>query len=79
MEYDSSYWHGYLMARHHVFLVLGTVLMGMALIFALTGKCLMKYEGIVSRAKDPKKFWQGIATYSVLGILFLGLYLFTFN
>jgi hypothetical protein len=76
---DASYWHGYLMARHHVFLVMGIVLMSMTLIFTLTGKCLVKYKGIVSRANDPKTFWQNIAVYCVLGLLCLGLYLYTFN
>jgi hypothetical protein len=51
----------------------------LTLIFALTGKCLVKYEGLVSRAEDPKGFWQGVATYFVLGIVSLGLYLYTAN
>ena len=67
------------MARHNVFLGLGAVLMGMTLIFALTGYCLVKYQGIVSRAKDPKGFWQGVATYFVLGLICLGLFLYTAN
>ena len=37
----------------------------------------MKYEGIVSRAEDPKTFWQSIALYYLLGLLCLGLYLYT--
>jgi hypothetical protein len=73
------YWHGYFMARHHVFLVMGSVLMAMTLIFTLTGQCLVKYQGIVSRAEDPKGFWQGVATYFVLGLVCLGLFLYTSN
>jgi hypothetical protein len=76
---DASYGHGYLMARHHVSLIMGIVLMSMALIFTLTGKCLTKYKGIVSRADAPKTYWQNIATYCVLGLLCLGLYVYTFN
>jgi|CZKD01.1.fsa_nt_gi hypothetical protein len=76
MDHDS-YWHGYLMARHHTSLILGIVLMGMALIFTLTGRCLVKYRGIVKRAEDPKTFWQNIALYCLLGLFFLGLYLYT--
>jgi len=75
----NSYWHGYLMARHHVFLILGIVLMVMALIFTLTGRCLVKYRGIIYRADDPKTFWQNIALYCLLGLLCLGLYLYTVN
>jgi ABC-type microcin C transport system permease subunit YejB len=60
-------------------LILGTVLMAMALIFTLTGRCLVKYQGIVNRDKDPKTFWQNVAVYYLLGLLFLGLYLYTAN
>jgi hypothetical protein len=77
VNYDSSYWHEYLLARHNVFLVLGLVLMGLTLIFTLTGKCLVKYQGIVSRTEDPKAFWQNIVVYCVLGIVCLGLYVYT--
>lgn len=76
---QDSYWHQYFMARHHVFLVLGGVLMAMTLIFTLTGQCLVRYQGIVSRAKDPKGFWHGVVTYFVLGLACLALYLFTSN
>jgi len=65
------------MARHHTFLVLGAVLMVMVLIFTGTGRCLVKYQGIVNRAKDPKAFWQSVAVYFLLGLLSLGLYLYT--
>jgi hypothetical protein len=78
MDHDS-YWYGYLMARHQVFLVLGAVLMGMALISTLSGYCLVRFQGIISRAKDPKGFWQGVATYFVLALICLGLFLYTSN
>jgi len=49
----------------------------MALIFTLTGRCLVKYQGIINRAKDPKEFWQSVAMYYLFGLLCLGLYLYT--
>ena len=67
------------MARHHTFLILGTVLMVMALIFTLSGRCLVKYRGIINRDKDPKKFWQNVAVYYLFGLLSLGLYWYTAN
>jgi hypothetical protein len=78
MDHDS-YWYGYLMARHNISLILAVVLIGMALISTVTGVCLVKYQGIVMRATDPKTFWQNVAMYYLLGILFLGLYLYTAN
>jgi hypothetical protein len=78
MDHDS-YWYGYLMARHHTFLILGAVLMVMVLIFTLTGRCLLRFQGIIDRATDPKTFWQSVAMYFLLGLLCLGLYLYTAN
>lgn len=67
------------MARHHVFLVMGEVLIAMVLISALTGKCLVRYRGMVSRDENPKEFWQSIVVYSLLGLACFGLYLYTSN
>jgi heme/copper-type cytochrome/quinol oxidase subunit 2 len=78
MDHDS-YWHGYLMARHQTFLILGTVLMVMALISTLTGRCLVKYRGIIGRAERPKAFRQNVTLCYLLGLLSLGLYLYTAN
>jgi hypothetical protein len=78
MNHDS-YWYGYLMARHDISLILGTVLIGIALSSTLTGVCLVKFQGIIMRAKDPKTFWQNVALYYLLGLLCLGLYLYTGN
>ena len=74
---QDSYWHGYLMARHRTFLIMGIVLMGVTLISTLTGTCLVKYRGFVYRAEEPKEFWQNVALYCILGLISLGLYLYT--
>jgi len=58
---------------------MGIVLVALTVIFTLTGQCLVKYRGIVSRAEDPKTFWQNIALYFVLGLICLGLYLYTLS
>jgi hypothetical protein len=76
---QDSYWHGYLAARHSTFLIIGIVLMGVTLISTLTGTCLVKYRGFIYRAEDPKEFWQNVALYCVLGLISLGLYLYTLN
>ena len=78
MDHDSD-WHGYLMARHRVFLILGTVLMALSVISTLTGVSVEKGRGIIYRSDDPKNFWQNIALYCLLGLLCLRLYLYTAN
>ena len=71
-----SYWREYLVARHHTSLVLGTVFVGVALISMLTGKTLVKYRGIVSRAEDPKTFRENVIFDCVAGLVFFGLYVY---
>ena len=67
------------MARHHVFLILGSCVTALALISALTGVSIEKYRGIIYRSDDPKEFWQSIAIYFLLGLICLGLYFYTAN
>jgi len=77
--YDRSYWDAYLMARHHVSLVIGVVLMAVVLLSILTGRTLVKFQRIVSRADDPKMFWESVVVDFLLGLVFLGLYFYTAN
>jgi hypothetical protein len=75
MDHDS-YWYQYFAARHNVELYIGLGSIGFALISLVTGKTLVKYQGIVSRAEDPKRFWQNVVVVCAMGAIFLGLFLF---
>ena len=74
MDHDG-YWYQYLAARHNIDLPLGFGCLGLALIFILAGHSVSR-SGVVSRAKNPKSFWQDIAVLCGIGIVSLGLYLF---
>ena len=74
---NGSYWHEYFMARHHVDLVLGVILMAVVLISLLTGRTLVKYQGIVSRTDEPKTFWWSVVVDFLLGLVCFGFYLYT--
>ena len=75
MDHDS-YWYQYFAARHDVELYIGLFSIGFALISTITGKTLVKYQGIVSRAEDPKGFWLNIVVVGAMGAICLGLFLF---
>jgi hypothetical protein len=77
--YNSSDWREYFFARHNTFLVLGIVAEALALMSTLTGTALAKYEGIVSRAEDPKKFQDIVFFYYLVGFFLLILYVCTFR
>ncbi len=50
-----------------------------ALISSLTGTTLAKYEGIVSRASDPKKFQDTVFFEYLFGFFLFILYVCTFR
>jgi hypothetical protein len=75
MDHDS-YWYQYFAARRDVELYIGLFSIGFSLISTITGKTLVKYQGIVSRTEDPKEFWQTVILVYAMGAIFLGLFLF---
>jgi hypothetical protein len=72
----NSYWYQYFAARRDVELYLGLGLIAFAFISTITGKTLVKFQGIVSRAADPKGFWWNVAVVCAMGVIFLGLFIF---
>jgi hypothetical protein len=75
MDHDS-YWYQYFAARRDVELYLGLGSIAFALISMATGKTLVKFQGIVSRAEDPRGFWGNVAVVCAMGAILLGLFLF---
>jgi hypothetical protein len=67
----------HLIDRQHRFLLIGIVLFIMTAVFTLSGETLeAHYPGIVSRAKEPKRFWLDIVIFFVGGLFFIGLFLY---
>jgi hypothetical protein len=75
MDHDS-YWYRYFAARHDIELYIGLVSIGFSLISTLTGKTLVKGQGIVSRADDPKVFAWNVTLVGAMGAILLGLFFF---
>ena len=48
----------------------------MTAVFTLSGETLERYHGIVYRAKEPKRFWWDVVLYFIMGLFFIGLYLY---
>jgi hypothetical protein len=60
----------------YVFLVLGIMSSFAAAIFACTGKVWVRFNGWVYRAKEPRAFWGEVAAYLLVGLCFIGYFLF---
>lgn len=75
MDHDG-YWFRYLAARHDIALKIGLVFLGVVLISVITGKTLVKGQGIVSKTEDPKTFWGTVISLLVGAAVLIGLYAF---
>jgi hypothetical protein len=73
--YHDSYWYRYFAARRDVEFYLGLGSIAFGLLSIATGKTLVKYHGIVSRAEDPRGFWENIAVVFAIGVVFIALFL----
>lgn len=68
--------HVHMMDRQHMPLLIGIVSLLMAVAFTLIGETLTRYHGIVSRAEDPKRFWWNVVGFFLVGLFFIGAYLY---
>jgi len=55
--------------------LLGFLFLIVAGISMCTGKTLSRYQGLVTRAKEPKTFWLLVAVWFLAGIVFIGGFL----
>ncbi len=75
MDHDG-HWYRYLAARHDTAFYISVVVIAAALMSVVSGKTIVKYQGLVSRTDDPKTFWRAVIVLFLLGMAFLGLYTF---
>jgi hypothetical protein len=55
----------------HGWLVFGVVLIFLGAVYTCMGESYEKFYGWIYRSKDPKGFWWSVATYYLMGILFI--------
>jgi hypothetical protein len=70
-----DWWHSQISSPYY-FLVFGAIFLVAAVVSTCTGKTYGRYGGWASRAKEPTKFWWGVAIYCIAGICFIGYFLY---
>ena len=60
----------------HIFLILGVLSVSAAMVFTYTGKAWVRFNGWVYRAKEPGWFWWDVALYYLVGVWFVGYFLY---
>ncbi len=56
-------------------LIAGGFFLLLGVIGTFTGETLVRFQGVVRRAEDPKGFWWDVALYYFFGAIFIALYL----
>jgi hypothetical protein len=60
----------------YVFLILGVISIFAAAVFTCTGKVWVRFSGWVYRAKEPGWFWWEVALDYLIGVCFIGYFLY---
>jgi hypothetical protein len=67
----STWWD----ADSRGWLIAGGFFLFLAVIGTFTDETLVRFQGVVRRAEDPKGFWRDVALYYFFGAIFIALYL----
>ena len=61
----------------YLFLILGGISFIAAVASTCMGKSWGRFGGVVYRAEEPSQFWWLVATYFLIGICFIGYFLYS--
>jgi len=60
----------------YFFLILGLISISASAVFIYMGKVWVRFNGWVYRAEEPGPFWGEVAAYSLVGVGFVGYFLY---
>jgi hypothetical protein len=62
----------------YIFLILGVISLCVGVVSTYTGVTWARYGRVIYRTKDPRRFWQDVATTYLIGVCFIGYFLYKF-
>jgi len=69
-------WNWFTKPTSYGWLVFGVFLLFLGVVYTCMGKSYIRFQGWVYRSEEPKEFSWSVATYFLLGALFIGAYVF---
>ena len=66
----------WLLKPPYAYFTFGMFLLFLAVVYTYTGKAYIRFHGWASRADEPKRYWLEVVTYYLIGIGFVGLFLY---
>ena len=71
-------WHAQL--PPYIYLTLGVIFFLTGVVSTCTGVVLAtRFGRVIYRATQPKEFWEGVVTYYLIGVCFVGYFLYKVN
>ena len=63
----------------YIFLFLGVISFSVGVISTCTGVTWVRFGRVIYRAKEPKQFWEDVATSYIIAVCFFGYFLYVIN
>jgi uncharacterized RDD family membrane protein YckC len=60
----------------YIFLILGFISLAVGVISTCTGVSWARYGRVIHRAQEPKEFWWDVVTCYLVGVWFIGYFLY---
>ena len=65
-----------LLRPQYIFLILGVISLCVGMVSTCTGVAWARYGRVIYRAKEPRQFWEDVATCYLIGVCFIGYFLY---
>jgi cell division protein FtsW (lipid II flippase) len=73
-----DWWHVPIRSPY-LFLILGIISFSLAVVWTCIGKARTRFHGWVYRAEEPNQFWFQVALYYLVGVGFIGYFLYLYK
>jgi hypothetical protein len=65
-----------LLTSPYIFLILGVIALSLGAVSTYTGETWARYGRVYYRAKQPKEFWEDVVASYLIGVCFIGYFLY---
>jgi hypothetical protein len=60
----------------YIFLILGVISLSVGVVSACTGVTWARFGRVIYRAKEPNQFWEDVLATYLIGVCFIGYFLY---
>ena len=60
----------------YIFLILGVISLSVGVVSTCTGESWARFGRVIYRAREPNEFWWDVVTSYLIGVCFIGYFLY---